>query len=177
MKKFLISLAILGLLGLNQTFGQQFNDALGFDSKWVFGGGFGLGFSSTGSNILISPQIGYRITPAWEFGTRVTYNYYSYKDAYIKFSTNNYGGGFYTSYDIFRGLFAYAENELLNYEKVYYTGEKERDWVHSIFVGGGYKQYFSSKGYALIMILYNLNETIDSPYQNPMFRVGFGFGL
>lgn len=47
--------------------------------RWVFGGDFGMGFSNYGSNILISPQIGYRITPKWEAGTRLTYNYSSYK--------------------------------------------------------------------------------------------------
>lgn len=148
-----------------------------FENKWVFGGGFGLGFSNTGSNILISPQIGYMLSPKWELGTRLTYNYFSYKDQVIKFSTHNYGGGLYTSYDVFNGLFVHLENEWLSYEKVYFNLERERALVHSFFIGGGYRQYFSGRSYASFMILYNLNETIDSPYQNPMFRIGFGFGL
>jgi len=152
-----------------------------FGSRWVFGGDFGLGFSNYGSNILISPQAGYRITPAWEFGARLTYNYYSYNQPGLKFSTNNYGGGFYTSYEIFRGLFAHVENEILSYEQVRLDNlgntTRERKIIHSVFVGGGYRQYFSSRGFASITILYNLNETLDTPYSNPLFRIGFGFGL
>lgn len=154
-----------------------------FQSKWVFGGDFGVGISTNGSNILVSPQIGYRITPAWEFGTRLTYNYYSFRQDRLKFSTHNYGGGFYTIYHIFAGFFAQAENELLSYEKVFYDPltfditKRERASVHSIFIGGGYRQYFSSRGFASITLLYNLNETVDSPYTNPLFRIGFGFGL
>ncbi|KAF0129706.1 MAG: hypothetical protein FD155_2298 [Bacteroidetes bacterium] len=151
------------------------------ESRWVFGGDFGLGFSSYGSNILISPQVGYKLTPAWEAGVRLTYNYYSYKDRLVKFSSNNYGGGLYTSYVIFKGLFVHLENELLSYQRAIITQgsvvDKERIAVHSVFIGGGYRQYFSSNSYASIMILYNLNETLNSPYENPMFRVGFGFGL
>lgn len=154
-----------------------------FASRWVFGGDLGLGFSNYGSNILISPQVGYRITPDWEFGARLTYNYYSYNQNRLKFSTNNYGGGFYTSYEIFRGLFAHLENEILSYEQVYYDSQnfditkRERKIIHSVFIGGGYRQYFSSRGFASITILYNLNETLDTPYTNPLFRIGFGFGL
>lgn len=154
-----------------------------FEKKWVLGGDFGLGFSNYGSNILISPQLGYRITPAWEFGTRLTYNYYSYNQNRLKFSTNNYGGGFYTTYEIFRGIFAHMENELLSYEKVYYDRntleitDRQRTSIHSVFIGGGIRQYFSGRAFATITILYNLNETPDTPYTNPLFRIGFGFGL
>jgi len=154
-----------------------------FQRKWVLGGDFGLGFSNYGSNIAISPQIGYRLTNAWEVGTRLTYNYYSYRQDQIKFTTNNYGGGFYTIYELFAGFFAQAENEILSYEKVYFDPltfdimSKERTTVHSVFIGGGYRQYFSSRGFASITVLYNLNETPDTPYSNPLFRIGFGFGL
>jgi hypothetical protein len=173
---FLISLLVFS--GVSTVLNAQFlQEQPEFERKWVFGGGFGLGFSNTGSNILVAPQLGYMLNPRWELGSRVTYNYYSYKDRNIKFSTNNYGGGFYTTYDLFRGLVLHAENEWLSYEKVYFNLERERALVHSIFVGGGLRQYFSGRSYASIIILYNLNETIDSPYTNPLFRIGFGFGL
>ncbi len=187
MKNYLKTLVLIFALTAFGTVANAQQNFLGeqpqFASRWVFGGDLGLGFSNYGSNILISPQVGYRITNAWEFGTRLTYNFYSYNQGGLKFSTNNYGGGFYTSYEIFRGLFAHAENEILSYEQVFYdpsnfdiTG-RERKIIHSVFIGGGYRQYFSSRGFASIMILYNLNETLDTPYTNPLFRIGFGFGL
>ncbi|HOI31456.1 MAG: hypothetical protein PHG67_13390 [Bacteroidales bacterium] len=153
-----------------------------FEKKWVFGGDFGLGFSNYGTNIMVSPQVGYRITPDWEFGTRLTYNYYSYNQNRLKFATHNYGGGFYTTYEIYRGIFAHMENELLSYERVYYNSNfditnRERLTIHSVFVGGGIRQYFSGRAFVTLTILYNLNETPNTPYTNPMFRIGFGFGL
>lgn len=184
-KNVFVAIAFMILASFStKTVDAQFaNQAPSSQSKWVFGGDFGLGISSNGSNITISPQVGYRITPAWEFGTRLTYNYYSFRQDRIKFNTNNFGGGLYTIYQLFAGLFAQAENEILSYERVYYDPltfnitQKERITVHSIFVGGGYRQYFSSRGFASITVLYNLNETVDSPYSNPLFRIGFGFGL
>ncbi|MDA3944002.1 MAG: hypothetical protein PF694_10740 [Bacteroidetes bacterium] len=185
-KNIKVLFVLLALASFSSTSNAQQNflgEQPQFENRWVFGGDFGLGFSSYGSNILISPQVGYRITPAWELGSRLTYNYYSYRQGSIKFSTNNYGGGFYTSYEIFRGLFAHLENEILSYEQVYYNinpfeiTKRDRKIIHSIFIGGGYRQYFSGRAFASIMILYNLNETLDTPYSNPLFRIGFGFGL
>ncbi len=181
----LLSSILIGFLLLFATHlpAQFMMEQPQFEKKWVFGGDFGLGFSTYGSNIIISPQVGYRITPSWEFGTRLTYNYYSYNQNRLKFSTNNYGGGFYTTYEIFRGIFAHLENELLSYEKVYYDRntleitDRQRTSIHSIFIGGGIRQYFSGRAFATLTILYNLNETPDTPYTNPLFRIGFGFGL
>ena len=178
MKRIGFLLLVFCLLSVTSTLKAQFfQEQNEFERKWVFGGGFGLGFSSNGSNILVAPQLGYMLNPRWELGSRLTYNYYSYKDGSFKFSTHNYGGGFYTTYDLFRGLLLHAENEWLSYEKVYFNLERERALVHSVFVGGGLRQYLSGSSYASIIILYNLNETIDSPYENPLFRIGFGFGF
>lgn len=154
-----------------------------FQSKWVLGGGFGLSFSSYASNIQLSPQLGYRITPAWESGIRVTYNFYSYRENWLKFNTHHFGGGPYTSYAIYRGLFAHAEYELLSYERVFVNWAmreieyRDRIIIHSVFAGAGYRQYFSPKSYASFLVLFNLNETFDSPYANPTIRIGFGIGL
>jgi hypothetical protein len=163
---------------------QNYNPETGFQKgQWVTGGNFGIGIGSGEINLGISPQIGYRITPKWEFGTRLTYNYYHYNYQGLKFSSHQFGGGFYTIYDIYAGLFAQAENELLSYEKIYTDSNnldvvnRVRTTVHSIFVGGGYRQMISGKASISITILFNLNETIDSPYANPLFRIGFGFGL
>lgn len=149
--------------------------------RWVTGGDFGAGFSNYGSQILISPQLGYRITSRLESGARLTYSYSSYKMQGAKVSSSNYGGGLYTSFLVFKGLFAHAENELLSYQPLYYgsggLGKGERQLVHSIFIGAGYRQYFSAFGYGSVMILYNLNETMHSPYNNPLFRIGFGYGF
>ena len=48
---------------------------------------------------------------------------------------------------------------------------------NSLFVGAGYSQPLGGRAYLDLLILFNLNDTYNSPYSNPIFRVGFGFGL
>lgn len=179
--KKIIALSLI-LLSFHSLIFSQNNAFQNQDvSRWVFGGEFSLGFTSYSANVTVSPLIGYRITPKWEFGTRLTYTYYSYKDLGVKASTNNFGGGFYTIYDIYSGIFAQAENEILSYEQLFWSSpdqlDSERIIIHSIFIGGGYRQFLSQNAFASITILYNINETIESPYANPLFRIGFGFGF
>jgi hypothetical protein len=44
-------------------------------------------------------------------------------------------------------------------------------------VGGGIKQEIGVNSFLTLMLLYNLNETVNSPYSNPVIRVGFAVGL
>jgi hypothetical protein len=48
---------------------------------------------------------------------------------------------------------------------------------NSFFVGGGYNQRIGGNTAMYIMILWNLNDTPNSPYVNPIIRVGFSAGL
>jgi hypothetical protein len=152
-------------------------------SKWVFGGGFGMGFSTYGSSIQLAPTIGYRATPKLETGLRLLYNFYSVKQFDVRLNSHSYGGGPYVNYAIYRGLFAHAEYELLSFEGFFINNANQqidkldRVNISSVFVGGGYRQYFSTNAYGVFMVLYNLNESINSPYSNPVFRIGFGFGF
>jgi len=152
-----------------------------FESKWVTGGDFGLGFTTNTSYIGIAPQLGYRLSNRTEAGARIIYNYFGAKDRAAKFRSHNYGAGIYASYDVYRGVLAHAETELLSYRPIYMTAngliQQDRRLIHSIFAGGGYRQYFSAKSYSTILVLFNLNETLDSPYNNPTIRIGIGIGL
>ncbi len=79
-------------------------------------------------------------------------------------------------------LFAHAEYELLNLEKIYYDSyynviKAGRENVESYLVGGGYCQPIGRNSYFTIIILWNLNETALSPYTNPIIRAGMDFGL
>jgi hypothetical protein len=186
LRKFMLIAILLNLLLLNSEAWAQRKVYIGdedFQSRWVLGGGFGLSFSTYGSNIQVSPQLGYRLTPSFESGLRLTYNYYSYRENWLRFNTHNFGGGPYASFAIYRGLFAHAEYEVLSYERVFVNwalrevSHRDRILIHSVFVGAGYRQYFSQRSYASFIVMFNLNETLDTPYSNPTFRVGFGIGL
>lgn len=90
------------------------------------------------------------------------------------------------------GLFAHAEYEYLTYNVNYkvdpngkyvdvygipYSTGNEHLQVPGFLIGGGLNQSIGGRAYGSILILYNLNETNNTPYSNPVFRIGFGFGI
>lgn len=141
-----------------------------FKDRVFTGGNVGLQFG-TFTFIDVSPLIGYRFTKKIHGGTGITYRYFS--DNLNKFSTSIYGGSVFTRYYILDNLFAHGEYEILNGEWLY----GKRFNVTSIFAGGGYSQNLGGRVVANILILWNLNESIYSPYRNPVFRAGIGIGL
>jgi hypothetical protein len=129
-------------------------------------------------------------------------NYYWYIDRpptqYLNYSASVYGGRIFFRYylrslfDNFLGnVFAHTEYEYLYYTRPVkqdlhgnitdgyslYSQGKEVMEINSIFVGGGYSQPVGGKAFIDIMILFNLNDSYNSPYSNPVFRIGFGVGL
>jgi hypothetical protein len=132
-------------------------------------------------------------------------NNYFYNTAtgqYLDYKSNVYGGRIFARYylrslfDNFLGnIFAHVEYEYLFYTRPYtiapydttlhiidpyynfYKEGKQRVEVNSLFVGAGYDQPLGSKVFLSILILYNLNDSYNSPYSNPVFRLGVGVGL
>jgi len=136
--------------------------------KITFGGNIGASFG-TNTYLHISPMIGYRFTNKFSLGLRGTYEYF--KSRNWEFSI--YGSGLFARYVVFRNFYAHAEYQPLNVQK--FTNNQERMWIHGVLVGGGYRQPVGQKAYVHIELLYDLNETIYTPYDNPMIRVGFSF--
>ncbi len=167
---FIFSIA---LLTSNKAYSQR-----SFGSRIFVGGNLGLQFGNP-TLIDISPLIGYRITEQVDAGVSLTYKYYSgsykYSNTTQEFNTNIFGGGVFSRYNFTESLFAHAEVEYLNFNMEQINSgiiENRNIGVTSVFIGGGIKQSF-----ATIMLLYNLNETMNSPYTNPIIRIGFTFGL
>ncbi len=148
-----------------------------FKDRLYFGGNLGLQFG-TQTVIMVNPIAGYMVTEKWSVGLGGKYQYYRYRDRTTEFSSDMYGGSVFTRYDVFNGLFAYSEYELLNLARWdSYGRENGRVDVGSWFLGAGYAQPLGNRSSMNVMILYNLTETIYSPYSNPVFRVGFGVGI
>jgi hypothetical protein len=178
--KIIISLFIVISFG-NNVSGQYFENPEKrptFKDKLFFGGGLGLQFGNI-TFIDVSPQIGYKLTERIHPGIGFTYSYY--KNNYYTPSINysSYAVSGFVRFFIFEGLFAQAEAEYLNTKVFYITGpstyETKRKWIDSYFVGGGYYQKFSERSGMYFSILWNLNETEESPYTNPIMRIGFNF--
>jgi len=166
--------------------------------------GFQLG-NVTG--ITVAPEVAVRTVDNLYVGLRFTYQYYSYKNyfwddknnQYLSYKSNVYGGGIFLRYyltslfDSFLGnLFAHVEYEYLYYTRPYtydpagyifdpylntYSPGNQVVEFNSIFVGGGYRQPIANRISIDFMVLFNLNDSYQSPYSNPIFRLGVGVGL
>ena len=135
---------------------------------------FGAGFSSYSSYVEVAPLVGYKVTPNFHVGTRITYIFNSYE--YYPGKRENlhhYGISLFGRYVIWKGLFAHAEYEALSFD----YPDIEREWINSLFLGGGFMQNVGGSGFMTFAILWNVLDNINSPYANPIFRIGFGIGF
>lgn len=173
---FLFSLAVFSVcVAKAQSFGPA--DGLrgaALKDRIFFGGNFGLQFG-TQTVVDINPIVGYRINNRLSAGVGAKYLYYKYKDRLYSYETNIYGGSIFGRYAVTESLFAYSEYEMINLS-VFDPYERRVD-VGSLFVGGGYSQPIGGRSSLYLMLLYNLNESTYSPYQNPIIRMGIGIGI
>ncbi len=144
-----------------------------FDWKRVnIGGGIGATFGDL-TYFEISPTVGYYLTDNILAGIGGTYIYYS--DNVNKYKTNIYGGSIFTQY-LFKDIpiLAHAETNLMNY---FSYNRQERINAVGVFLGGGLKQQMGGRSYLSILVLWDINETQDSFYPNPIIRGGISIGL
>jgi hypothetical protein len=177
-----------------------------FWHRVVVGGNIGLQIGDV-TGIIISPEVAVRLVDQLYGGLGFTYQYSSFKNyyydtktnQYLNFKQNTYGGKIFFRYylnslfDNFLGnFFAHVEYEYLTYTRPYtfnpsgtildpyanaYSYGNENVEINSLFIGGGYHQPVGGRVFLDFLILYNLNDSYNSPYSNPLFRVGFGVGL
>lgn len=160
-----------------ETFAQQL---------W-YGGSFNLGFSSnTYSNVFqlgLSPMVGYKITPKFSAGPRVSVNYTNYREQtfggqVLSKGFANYGIGAFSRFKIIPIIFAHVEYERENYGLIYLDNTNnlavQRQSRNNTFLGLGYTQGYSELSYE-ILLLYNLtlpDNVLESPF---VIRVGFNY--
>jgi hypothetical protein len=190
MRLYLNAISLVIILFVTQTkiaISQEFvksdekvsnNIKYGFDPKKLFfGGGLGLQFG-TETLIDISPQIGYRFTEKLNIGLGFTYLHFS-SSQMPKFSTSIFGGNVFASYIVLENVFVRTEYEILSLESKFFNPniypEQDRFNVQSVLVGGGYRYPIGARSFLNMMILWNLNETIYTPYSNPIIRMNFEF--
>ncbi len=119
---------------------------------------------------------------------------------WIGYESSVYGGGIYLRYylgSLFDGflanIFAHVEYEYLTYNRPFvedpygkiidpysritFSRGKMNIEFNSIFIGGGYRQPIGNRVAMEFLLLFNLNDSYNSPYSNPIFRLGVGVGL
>jgi hypothetical protein len=170
------------------------------------GGNLGFQFGTV-TGITIAPEVRVRTIDQLNVGFRFIYQYMNDKNyfydtrskQYLSYQSNVFGGSIYLRYylsslfDSFLGnLFAHVEYEYLVYQRPYiqspvgyiqgadsylYIPGKDVIRFKSFFVGGGYRQPIGNRVSMDFLLLFNLNDTYNSPYSNPVFRLGVGVGL
>ncbi len=144
-----------------------------------FGGYLGASFGDIMA-VNVSPVAIYHVTKNFHAGLGLTYQYYKDTRYVPEYSNSAYGFNVIARYFIWRDLFVHAEYAplcLSHYYDDFYNWLKGPFWVHDFYIGGGYRQMMGDKAYMSLMLLWNVNETINSPYSNPIIRIGFGVGL
>jgi hypothetical protein len=157
----------------NQPIQKDFNS---FKERIYVGGNLGAWFGAT-TYVNLSPLIGYKITKEFSIGGGFTYNYYSQTYLGQKYVTTIYGANTFARYRILENLFAQVGWDRLSVPDYVSILPNSRVWVDNILLGGGYRQAFSERGSFVAVILYNINQTPLSPYQNPIIQIGFNIGL
>jgi hypothetical protein len=170
------------------------------------GGNLGFQFGNV-TGITVAPEISIRAIDQLYVGFRFLYQYYNYKNyfwdadskQYLRYESNVFGGGIYLRYylaslfnNFLGNLYAHVEYEYQTYTRPFtnsivghiydpwgytYVYGSSKVEVNSLFVGGGYRQPVTDRIGIDFLILFNLNDSYDSPYSNPIFRLGVGVGL
>lgn len=176
-----VMLTFACLMFAGVSFGQHFerntNTYQKPTNRLLIGTGFGLQFGTI-TLIDVSPTIAYKLTDRLIPGIGFTYQYYRINYNTIPdYETSIYGGSAFLRYYVFEDFFAHGEYQVLSYERYNLNWELERVNFPAYLIGGGYRMMMSERFQSVIVVLFNLNETIDSPYQNPIIRFGVQLGL
>jgi len=166
-----------------QSSGSGQEDKVTLRDRFYFGGNVSMGFGQV-TIIEIAPLVGFRITPRWSVGTGLSYEYYRASGNFIgNFSTSMYGASAFTDYVVWKNLItkgislvAHAEYQALDLDQKYFKDAylpNGRFILSSYWIGGGIRESIGRRSSVNILILWNLNQTRLSPYENPTIRLSF----
>ena len=194
-------LFILFILSVQVSFGQYTSEEsdesinplskLSFKDRLYTGGNIAFNIASI-SGIPIyffetSPFVGYKVTQQFSLGLGTKYIYIGSKQANLKYSV--YGGNLFSRYKFTESLYAHAEFEVLRAYNLDPNSifQGDRATVPMLFAGAGYNYSIGGTVNLQIMLLYDIINNVNSPYQgNFMFgalgppiiyRIGISIGM
>jgi len=151
-----------------------------FKERLYFGGYIGLQFG-TFTSIDISPLIGYRITPDFNVGIGVLYNYTSwdYGPPVGQHGYSSWGGRLTSNYTLFNFIVLGVEYQYRMVETVYNVADNsfETQGINVLFLGGGIRQKVGGNTYMFLMAYYDVLQEQYSPYDNVVLRIGVSAGF
>jgi hypothetical protein len=164
----------------------------GFRPEKLFtGGSANIGFGSGGTNLGITPQIGYSFTDWLDAGITFNLNYLSQRDYTTrdKVRQTTYGPGAFVRLFPVNFLFATAQFEYnsIQVKSIPNVGPQQKFGLDakSLLVGAGYAGGRENGGntYYYLSIMWDVYGDINSPYvdqlrrSTPIIRAGYNIGL
>lgn len=140
--------------------------------KVMLGGNLSLAFGSM-SMVEVTPLIGYNLSPRVTIGASLTYMYFSYTSDIYSYSAQNFGGGLFGKIRVYKDFYLQVEPQMLNIKYVDYSGNEKRKWVFNGLAGVTFRSRLGERFAVDYSILWNMNQTQDSPYDNPVIKVAF----
>lgn len=179
----LLLLTILTVQGFAQDEEEKTDEKKGFKKENIFiGGNFGASFGNY-TQIIFSPQLGYRFNPYFAAGAGVNVQYVGIKffdnqgNDFSKQSQGVYGVNLFARAYPIKQAFVQVQPEF-NFIKgkyKYYNSnipdQKFSTNAPSLLVGAGI-----GFGGGYISLMYDVLQNTNSPYSNmPFINIGFGF--
>ena len=146
------------------------------------GGNLGLSFGSY-TYVEISPTFGYWVIPnKLQVGISTKFIYQSIREynSIDRYKSFLYGGGFFSDYIIWNGIFARMQFEAVNKEAFFKPG---RITIPHLLLGAGYIQPAGEFGNFYIAALFNVLDSDESIYRGTfgdfplILQMGFGIGF
>ncbi len=144
----------------------------------------------TYTNIEAAPQLAYHLSDRWSVGMGPHYAFYRNANPYStpNFSTHLWGFKSFSRISIVREapeilpfylfdeLFAHFEYERTSLDSRLFNAPGNpgglRFWTDFFYIGAGISQRFKGFTSYSILLLLNLNDTMNSLYRNPSYRIG-----
>jgi hypothetical protein len=151
--------------------------------------GFGLGYSSYSGysqfNGSLSPALGIRLNDRLSVGPGIsyTYNHYGFGNSGPSISTKSIGIKAFGQFRVIDQFLVHAEFEQVRAQLLevdsqgFLTGGVVTKTVQAPLAGIGYRQQFSTRAAADILLLYNFQDDYNSIYSNPVIRFNFLFNI
>ena len=188
----LVGIILLNLMVFSQNKESEETkvDKKGFYPPFVYFG------ASVGASAYVDLNLafGSQLTERINIGLSGKYQYYSLGGSVeTGFSSHVFGGGVYLQFAVIKdfrnlikmkthnGIFLHTEFEMLSLESSYFNSNPTsningRFWLQNVLFGPGYINRFNRSS-VFALLLWNINNSKENPYDYPQFKVGFTIGF
>ena len=163
--KILFTLAFSSMLFNSTVNAQEIEGTeIGFDGYF--------GASTNGGSFTLGAKYGFKLKEYFLVGPSVRYQRTWTKNVTTgsQGAYNVFGGGVFGHARFFNALFVGAEFEMMRTPFVIQTTSGQtKNWIPTLFVGGGYAQEFNGKFRINAGIMYDVINNLGSPFRNSYF--------